>query len=908
MVYQTSLMKWGSRTRFTLIAITLTGVVFVAAAYRHAHSPRRVSSSLPTNSSPLNDPQALLARADRLLWIFNSSKAAPLYERAENLCISQGDASGALHARIGLIRARAETSSFPEISRYLAAQLRTPLVERDQHLRLWCLAAKGNTDIEVDIAAAKQDWEEARKLAKSLSEDALANRASGELGLIAFLQGDSKRAAVLVGGALLGAMRRGDIGGQIRYLELLGNAFNELKRQPEAIGFYNRAIKIARETPDAGFPFMAYEGKGQALIVLRREQEARAVLDEALKEALREQKRGHETQILILLGELALQSHNTAQAVEYLEQAGKVASDLGFYRMVAYAMSDLARAYRDQGELAKAEDRLGRGLQASRKVGDRYYVPRDLKDLADMKAEAGETDAAHALYRQAEDVIDAMLLHVPGPYTESSLLSAMSDIYLSDFKLQVAGGDLGGAFGVIERARGRAAVDVLRNRSSRDTEPPTNRTIEAQIASIQTRLMLSDDPDERSRLLDSLLEAEERLCYARDSLILTSRRIPTHPTPLPIVQASLTDGESILEYVLAEPTSFCLVVSRKHASIVTLQDGRKRIEDLVATYLAKVQAKKEASNEARALYAALIDRVVEASPGARLVFVPDGGLHTLPFEALQDGAGNYLIRTHIVSYVPSASTLYLLRTSWSSQQPELAFLGVADVPYEGGPKLLAANTAGARILRSVTRGIYDLRPSRLVDLPKSRQEIIDVTRELGPKESVLLLGPDATESAFKAQPLSTFKIIHLAVHAVATPDFPDRAALILGRDTRSEDDGLLQAREIAQLPLNAELVTLSACDTAEGKLQGEEGTASLVRAFLVAGAKSVVAALWSVDDLSTVALMKQFYAHLARKEDEASALRNAKLDLLNQLGDRSPFYWADFTLTGDGAKPVTSSK
>jgi tetratricopeptide (TPR) repeat protein len=414
LVRQPQPMKWGSQKRLTLTAIALAGVAFIVVTYHRGHF-HSTPSSLPLDSFSSNDPHALLAQADHLFWLFNTFKAAPLYERAEKLLIAEGDAAGALHARIGLIRARAETNSFPEISRYLAAQLRTPLVEHDLRLRLWCLAAKGNTDIEVDIVAAKQDWEDALRLGKSLNEDALANRASGELGLIAFLQGDSRHAAVLVGAALLSAMRRGDIGGQIRYLELLGNAFNELKRQPEAIEFYNRAIKIASETPDAGFPFMAYEGKGQALIVLNRELEARAVLDEALKEARREQKRGHETQILILLGELSLQSHNTAQAVEYLEQAGKMGNDLGFYRMIAYAMSDLAHAYRAQGDLAKAQDRLGRGLQASRRVGDRYYVPRDLKNLADMKAEAGETEAAHALYRQAEDVIDAMLLHAPDP-------------------------------------------------------------------------------------------------------------------------------------------------------------------------------------------------------------------------------------------------------------------------------------------------------------------------------------------------------------------------------------------------------------------------------------------------------------------------------------------------------------
>ena len=377
-------------------ALASASIFFVA--YRHHARSLRVSSPASVDLASLNDPHVLLIEADRLLWIFNSSKAAPLYEGAEKLFIGQGDPAGALHARVGLMRARAETNSFPDISRYLADQLRTALVEHDPQLRLWCLAAKGNTDIEIDIAAAKEDWEDARKLAESLGESGWANRAAGELGLIAFLQGDSKQAAVLVGGALLGAMRQGDIGGQVRYLELLGNAFNELKREPEAIGFYNRAIKIARETPDAGFPFMAFEGKGQALVALDREQEAKTVLDEALQEARREQKRGHETQVLILLGELALRSHKTAQAVEYLEQAGKVGSELGFYRMVAYAMSDLAHAYRDEGDLAKAGDRLARGLQASRKVGDTYYVPRDLKDLADIKVKAGETGAAHALF------------------------------------------------------------------------------------------------------------------------------------------------------------------------------------------------------------------------------------------------------------------------------------------------------------------------------------------------------------------------------------------------------------------------------------------------------------------------------------------------------------------------------
>ena len=100
-------------------------------------------------------------------------------------------------------------------------------------------------------------------------------------------------------------------------------------------------------------------------------------------------------------------------------------------------------------------------------------------------------------------------------------------------------------------------------------------------------------------------------------------------------------------------------------------------------------------------------------------------------------------------------------------------------------------------------------------------------------------------------------------------------------------------------------MTVSACDTATGKPEGEEGVDGLTEAFLLAGAKSVVGALWEVDDSATDTLMKNFYAHLASGEDKASALRQAKLDYLRTFGDRPPAYWAAFTLVGDGSAPIT---
>jgi len=168
-----------------------------------------------------------------------------------------------------------------------------------------------------------------------------------------------------------------------------------------------------------------------------------------------------------------------------------------------------------------------------------------------------------------------------------------------------------------------------------------------------------------------------------------------------------------------------------------------------------------------------------------------------------------------------------------------------------------------------------------------------------------LLGKDATETAFKKEPLDQFRVLHLAVHGFADTQYPERSALVLGTDPKSADDGLLQVREIVRLRLNAELTTLSACDTGVGKLQGQEGVSNLVEAFLVAGSKSVVASLWSADDTFASALMDRFYQRLGQGQDTSSALRDAKLDLLAKYGDQvSPFYWAAFIAVGEASTPV----
>jgi CHAT domain-containing protein len=166
-----------------------------------------------------------------------------------------------------------------------------------------------------------------------------------------------------------------------------------------------------------------------------------------------------------------------------------------------------------------------------------------------------------------------------------------------------------------------------------------------------------------------------------------------------------------------------------------------------------------------------------------------------------------------------------------------------------------------------------------------------------------LLGNDATESAFKSS--INQQIIHLAVHAIANQTQPDRAALVLLSDPTHDEDGFLEASEIVQLPMHADLVVLSACNTAVGPLEGEEGVATLSRAFLLAGARTVVSTLWSVEDESTLYLMKNFYAELNRREGAAEALATAKRNMLKKFGSNAPpYYWAGFIVEGVAEPPT----
>jgi len=576
-----------------------------------------------------------------------------------------------------------------------------------------------------------------------------------------------------------------------------------------------------------------------------------------------------------------------------------------FFRMEADAMFELAKLYRDAGDLATADARATQGLAASQRVGDRYYVPRNLTILADLKARRGRIEEANALYEQAEDVIEGMLVSVNEPYWNSSVAASMSQTYLQHFELLNQSGDLPGAFRVLERVRGRTLASALEDKKALPTaESEQTLGLENDVSALQTRLLQANSVIEREQLLDKLTEYERRLGLAWTKGDAPNQRFPVQPASLTKVEDDLNPNEVFLEYVLDDPNSFCLSISRKGAYLRVLPVGRTEIQKLTQQFVDEVRAKGAGIDGAKQLYAWLLKPIPEAATINKFVIAPDGILNLLPFEALRDTQGEYLLKSHVISYVPSGTILDVLRRAKMQQAAPRPLLGVGDVAYENqgnaGRRMPAPDTTRGQILR----GMADLSGIQLHDLPQTRNEVQGIGKLLG-QESVILLGNDATETAFKKEPLDQFRILHLAVHGFADTQYPERSALVLGKDPRSGDDGLLQVREIIRLRLNAELTTLSACDTGVGKLQGQEGISNLVEAFLVAGSQSVVASLWSADDTFASALMERFYQRMAQGEDTSSALRNAKLDLLAKYGDQvRPFYWAAFIAVGETSAPI----
>jgi CHAT domain-containing protein len=272
-----------------------------------------------------------------------------------------------------------------------------------------------------------------------------------------------------------------------------------------------------------------------------------------------------------------------------------------------------------------------------------------------------------------------------------------------------------------------------------------------------------------------------------------------------------------------------------------------------------------------------------------LCILPDGALWDLPFQALRTRTDEYLLEGYAIYYAPSLIVLKELSARAKTMNR------IQDLLLAFGNPLLTNEVA------SNVKAMY--RGESFGPLPEAESEVKALEEIWRPGERKVFIGAQAQKKVFK-DIASQYALIHLATHGILDDSNPLYSRLLMARSgSDPDDDGLLEAREIMQLRLNAKLVVLSACQTAEGRIGVGEGMVGMSWAFLIAGVPTLVASQWKVDSANTAILMINFHKRLKLQTGSttADALRQAALEVMKDPCYRHPFFWAGFVMIGDGS-------
>nr|AOS95250.1 CHAT domain-containing protein [uncultured bacterium] len=840
----------------------------LGAAYLYLISPHH-------SSAPPESADGLLQRADTLAWGNRWTDAQPFFLKAEQLFTQQHKPSEALYAKVSQIPPD-ESGSIPAKVLGLTQDLEKPEA-REPETRLRILTIRGMLETNYDAAQARSTWEEVKKLALQRGHFELASRAEGEQGIAAFLLGDTNTAKKQVVTAWGLSKVEHDPAATVRYASVFGAGLVQLHRFKEALTPLDQAISIATSNPSLAYPTIAIYAKIDALAGLKKYDSALELANTSLTRLQGTRYEQHKSQVYLSRGSIHRDMGNWEAAISDYRNAITLSESTDNYRGITDAGGFLAQAYEHENDLPSALSAINSAIAANTHIADELYlVPRNLAIKAEITEKMGHAKEADTLYRKGVALVDVMIQHAATTNIERYLLAEMSNVYSGYFSSLCNQKRYDEALQMLERVRGRIETEALEHHTSQPAHLPTQE--ERELTRLNVALINTDDPEKRAAITSTIYTTELKM----SSSALTQQTIE-HPVELTELQRGLSTDTLLIEYVLAEPSSYALAITREKVTPYRLP-ARRTIEADANRYRNEIHDKKEDRELAQHLFSELLQPIEDYKEKTDLVIIPDGSLHLLPFSALDDGSG-YVEKSHTVDVAPSSTVYELLaRRSESKETVVMPYIGVA------------AWTQSADSRNPIVRAINGPARSQFVPLPNSKREVETIAGDL-PHPSTILLGAEATEARFKEVSLESSEVIHLALHGYADPDYPDRSALVFAPEpVNSGEDGLLQVREIRRLRLKSKLVTLSACDTGVGPV-GDAGIANLVNAFIEAGADTVVSTLWELEDQATEHLMAQFYSHLARHERKVDALRAAKVELLDE--GLPPYYWASFQVVGD---------
>lgn len=654
-------------------------------------------------------------------------------------------------------------------------------------------------------------------------------------------------------------------------------------------------------------------------------------------------------------------------AVEFYRKALKQFEEMKDKAGIAEAQNNLGLAERESGHYEAALEFYGRSLVQSREANDRLRMSQALANFADINfrrnrhrnaldfAEraarfatlvgsretlwfahtiAGKAHRALGQHEQARQAFDDAVKEIEairaqvsgGEREQQSFFENKVSPYHEMTGLLVSQNRVREALVFAERAKGRVLLDVLQTgranvtKSMTDSERVHERELTNQLTSLNaqfTRLRLEKQPDaKRLGELESLVqlarlehESFTNSLYAAHPELRLKRGEAAHILNESQAGELLDAKTALLEYVVTENEAFLFVLTQggrgqplgAELKLYKVAVGRKDLTAQVENFRRSLADRDPGfAATARSLYDLLVAPARDQLRGkVNLIIVPDDSLWELPFQALRDSRDSFLIEQSALSYAPSLSVLREIRRSRKAS-PRTVRLENTTLLAFGNPTFGDQTTERPKsVLRSGG--------ATLQQLPEAENEVKSLAQLYGVSRSRVYTGAEAREGRAK-EDAGKFSILHFATHGVLNDANPMYSHIVLSQGEKDGgEDGLLEAWEIMKLDLNADLVVLSACETARGRVGAGEGMIGLTWALFVAGSPSTLVSQWKVDSAATKLLMLDFHRGLRSgngvsraRASKSEALRQAALKMMRSGDYAHPFYWAGFIMVGDG--------
>ncbi|MBE9158220.1 CHAT domain-containing protein [Nodosilinea sp. LEGE 06152] len=680
----------------------------------------------------------------------------------------------------------------------------------------------------------------------------------------------------------------------------------------EALSVQQQVLSLRRTHQDALGEAEALINLGQIYQVLGNYVTADANYQQSLNLIRGIQNRPAESILLASLGALNADQGNYAEALGYYQDSQAIATSLNDLRGQAYALTNLGATYFSyQRNYEAALQHWSQALSLAEQIPDLWLAAKNASHLglAHEKLQQFETalgfhnrsselfqqvgskpDIAMTLNNKAHTLLEwGKALRTSGAPTDATA------------RFQQAATDLNAAI---------ALLDSIRSTLSTDAEQVSVFDTQAMTYNLLQQVLVEQDQEEaalqaseqgRSRAFTTLLTEKQQL--DPEAISLNQLQSIARRQKATLVEYSLVpDNEFVHQGKLRGTTAEIYIWVVQPNGTVHFRrspiDPQHRLEDLVKTAHSAIGQRSrggfvtaevipsEATENLKVLHQLLIAPIQDllpATPEDQVVFVPQGDLFLVPFPALIDSSGNYLIQHHTVLSAPSIQVLALTQQQENRMRRDRS-LTAEDMLIVGNP---------------IMPEVWDAQSGQTKPLSPLAGAHQEATRIASFFNTQALTGADALEGTVK-QRAGTARLIHLATHGLLEYGNPQNSgvsdvpgAIALTPD--SDEDGLLTSAEILNLDLNAELVVLSACDTGLGDITGD-GVIGLSRSLIAAGVSSVVVSLWSVPDAPTADLMTEFYRQIQQGQDKAQALRQAMLTTM--ATHPNPTDWAAFTLIG----------